>query len=214
MLPLVVLGGTFDPIHRGHLQSAMDICYRLELDSITLMPNGQPAHRQATETTPQQRLDMLQLAIADHHNLCIDHREMERQGASYTLDTLLELRQQHGDERPIIFCLGSDVFAGLPSWGQWQQLPNHAHLLILQRAKFDWPTDANLIHWYNQHRCDDFRQLMRQPAGCICSVTLGQYNISATQVRNSIASGQSATSKGWLTPAVAAYVAAHNLYTD
>jgi nicotinate-nucleotide adenylyltransferase len=212
-VPLVLFGGTFDPVHCGHLQLAIDICEYLQLNQINLVPNGQPAHRQLTGASAQQRLEMLELAVAGYNKLVIDSREIQRQGNSYMVDTLQELRQLNGPYQTIILCLGSDAFASLTGWYQWQLLLDYANLLILQRPRTKWTTNTELTDWYHLYRCDDPLQLIRWPAGYISSVMLGQYHISATSVRTSVARGQALVT-GWLTPAVAKYVAEHHLYMD
>ncbi len=210
--PVVLLGGTFDPVHHGHLQSAVDVCEYLHVNQINLLPNGEPPHR-TTGASAKQRLAMLELAVSRYDKLVIDSREIQRQGNSYMIDTLQELRQLHGSHQSIILCLGSDAFAGLAGWYRWRQLLDYAHLLILQRPGMKSTTDLALVHWHHLHRCDDARQLAHWPTGYISSITLGQYEVAASTVRTIISRGQT-LAEGWLTSEVAAYVAEHRLYKD
>ncbi len=210
MTPLVLFGGTFDPVHLGHLKSALDVCEHLQLSQIHLVPNGQPPHRQATGASSQQRLEMLELAVVGYDRLVIDLREVQRQGNSYMIDTLQELRQLHGPHQAFILCMGNDAVMQLTSWNRWQQLSDYTNLLILQRPGMKSSANLELMSW---QRCDDPSQLMHWSAGYFSSITLGQYDIAATNIRTSIASGQSLP-EHWLTPAVATYIAEHRLYKD
>lgn len=210
MTPLVLFGGTFDPVHLGHLQSALDVCEHLQLNRIDLVPNGQPPHRQATGASAQQRLEMLELAVVGYDKLVIDRREVQRQGNSYMIDTLQELRQLHGPYQAFILCMGSDAVVQLTSWCRWQELSDYTNLLILQRPGMKSSPNLELMSW---QWCDDACQLRHWSAGYFSSITLGQYDIAATNIRTSIASGQT-LAEHWLAPEVATYIAEHRLYKD
>jgi len=131
--PIAVLGGTFDPVHLGHLRLAIDLAETLKLEQIRLMPGYQPVHRDSPSATPEQRLDMLKLAVADIKQLSIDDRELQRKGPSFTLLSLQEIRCEIGPEQPMFFILGEDAFSQFDSWHQWQKLINYAHLLVAVR---------------------------------------------------------------------------------
>lgn len=129
----VIYGGTFDPIHHGHLRLALEIGDRLGVDRVTLVPCHIPPHRGATGASPEQRLRLLELAIAGERQLCVDDRELVRGGASYTADTLRQLRAEIGPDRPLVMVVGTDAFAGLDRWDSWQQIPELAHIVVVRR---------------------------------------------------------------------------------
>ena len=130
---IAILGGTFDPIHLGHLRLAIDLAEKLGLEEVRLMPSFQPVHRESPTATQEQRLKMLQLAVDDIKELSIDDRELQREGPSYTLLSLQEIRKEIGPEQPLFFILGDDAFNQFDSWYQWQDIINYAHLLIAIR---------------------------------------------------------------------------------
>ncbi len=130
---IAILGGTFDPVHLGHLRLAIDLAENLGLQEVRLMPSFQPVHRDSPTATEKQRLTMLQLAVEDIKELSVDDRELQRKGPSYTLLSLQEIRKEIGSEQPIFFILGDDAFNQFDSWYQWQEIINYAHLLIAIR---------------------------------------------------------------------------------
>ena len=139
MKPIGILGGTFDPIHFGHLRSGLEVYESLEFEHIRLIPCGVPPHRELPIASNEQRLAMMRLAVEDNTKLIVDQRELQREGPSYTVDTLLELRQEFPDT-PLCLIIGSDAFLGLDSWHQWKKIPQLAHLRLLvvhQRALLD-----------------------------------------------------------------------------
>ena len=132
-----LLGGTFNPVHNGHLRSAVEVRERLALDELRLVPSARPPHRAAPEVTAEQRLAMVQLALAGSDELQVDARELQRSSPSWTVDTLASLRAELGPQAVVFFILGWDAFCGLPGWHRWQELLELAHLVVLQRPDFD-----------------------------------------------------------------------------
>jgi len=130
---IAILGGTFDPVHHGHLRLAIDLAEKLDLEQVRLMPSFQPVHRDEPTATEKQRLTMLQLAVEDIKELSVDDRELQRKGPSYTLLSLQEIRKEIGPDQPLFFILGDDAFDQFDSWYQWQEIINYAHLLIAIR---------------------------------------------------------------------------------
>ena len=148
---VAVLGGTFDPVHHGHLQLAIDVAERLNLTQVRLMPSFQPVHRSNTTATSEQRLKMLQLAVADSSKLVVDDREFRRQGASYTLLSLEEIRAEIGNETPLFFIMGEDAFSQFDSWHQWQKLVDYAHILVAIRPGKHPKISATLARFADLH---------------------------------------------------------------
>lgn len=130
-----IYGGTFNPIHYGHLRTAIEVREIFGLDELRLLPCAQPAHRATPEVSSEQRLQMLQLAISEAPELQIDTRELERAGISYMVDTLAAIRAEVR-QVPIMLFIGMDAFNGLTSWHRWQELFDYAHIVVMTRPKF------------------------------------------------------------------------------
>jgi len=129
-----IFGGTFDPVHYGHIDSAKCLVAKLSLDTLYFMPCQQHPFHKHPGASPAQRADMLTLAVADEARLDIDIRELRRDGISYTVDSLQEIRNEHGDDTVIVFILGTDAFASLHQWERWQSLLSLANIAVIERA--------------------------------------------------------------------------------
>jgi len=179
-----ILGGTFDPVHFGHLRTALDVAEQLNLDHIRLVPSARPPHRTEPHATPEQRLTLLQLAIKGCEQFIVDDREVHRQGESYTVDTLLSLREEFPD-RPLFLLMGTDAFAGIKTWSRWQQLLDLAHIVVMQRPneQITMPSE----YQNNIAKAGDDKLTI----GKIWPVNVTQLAISATKIRTKIAQGDS-----------------------
>ena len=182
-----IFGGTFDPIHNGHLRSALEVLQQFDLDHIRLIPSARPPHREQPQATPEQRVMMLHLAIKNSTQFVVDDRELKRDGASYTIDTLKSLRQEMPDTA-LYLILGSDAFSGLSTWHQWEKLLDLSHIIVMQRASQPLSLSADMDRWFQARKgsAEDSALLV----GKIWSVTLTQLNISATAIRSDITQGQ------------------------
>jgi len=185
-----ILGGTFDPVHFGHLRPALEVQQALDLECVHLLPCRIPPHRSAPLASPEQRVALLRAAVADEPALAIDERELHREGPSYMVDTLEALRREHGDQ-PLCLALGMDAFAGLESWHRWQDIPALCHLVIMQRPGAAWPGQGVIAGWVKQARVDAPQVLRSRPAGCIIAVPVTQLAVSSTQIRALLAAGRS-----------------------
>ena len=134
-----LLGGTFDPVHIGHLRSALEVADALALDELRMMPNARPPHRDTPQVSPQQRLEMVRLAVDGIAPLVVDDRELKRDKPSYTVDTLELMRAELAADDQLFLLLGWDAFCGLPSWHRWEELLQHCHILVLQRPALSAP---------------------------------------------------------------------------
>lgn len=132
-----LFGGTFDPIHHGHLRSALEVHEWLRLDELRLIPSARPPHRDIPGATAQQRLEMVRLAVQHADGLVVDDRELRRERPSYTVDTLESLRAELGDDVALFMVVGWDAFCGLPSWHRWTELLELASIVVLQRPDYD-----------------------------------------------------------------------------
>lgn len=145
---IAVLGGSFDPIHNGHLELAEIVSQYIEHTEIYFVPCGNPVHRPPSSVSAQDRVSMIKLAIAGHANWHIDTYEIDRPDPSYTLDTLKYFQQRFPDN-PIGFIMGMDSFLSIGTWGNWQELLDYAHLLVIPRIGYDsahLKQDENLLH--------------------------------------------------------------------
>lgn len=206
---LGVLGGTFDPVHIGHLRSALEVAELLGLDEVRLLPNARPPHRDTPQVSPEDRLAMVSCAVEGVERLGVDARELARDKPSYTIDTLESMRAELGARDQLFLILGWDAFCGLPGWHRWEELLEHCHILVLQRPDADVePPDElrNLL----AARSESDPTAMSGPAGHISFVWQTPLSVSATQIRQLLASGKSVR---FLVPdAVLAYIETHGLY--
>jgi nicotinate-nucleotide adenylyltransferase len=187
---LCILGGTFDPVHFGHLRPALEVQQALDLECVHLLPCRIPPHRGAPLASPEQRLALLRAAVADEPALAIDERELQRQGPSYMVDTLEALRRERGVQ-PLCLALGMDAFAALETWHRWRDILALCHLVIMQRPGSAWPSQGVIAGWVERARVDAPQLLRRQPAGCIIAVPVTQLAVSSTQIRALLAAGRS-----------------------
>ncbi|HEX7043845.1 MAG TPA: nicotinate-nucleotide adenylyltransferase [Burkholderiales bacterium] len=205
-----LLGGTFDPVHYGHLRPAHEVCRRLALAELRLVPAAQPPHRRPPLATPEQRLRMVELAVAEFPGLVADDREVRRGGVSYTVPTLEALRAELGPRVPLCFVLGADAFAGLPSWHRWEALFELAHLVVMERPGAPLVREA-LPVWAASRLCASPDALAGRRSGSIALLPVTQYDISATRLREIIARGGT-PSFDEIPRAVWEYIQRHNLY--
>lgn len=204
-----LLGGTFDPIHIGHLRSAIEVLETCALDEVRLIPGSVPPHRATPMVSAQQRLDMVRLAVSGVPGLSVDDRELRREGPSWTIETLLSLRSELPAETQLYFILGQDSFAGLPSWHRWQELLDHCHLLVLRRPDMPVEAPAELQQVLNQRLVPEAAAL-QGPSGQIAHLQQTPLPVSATAIRRAQASGNSI--RYLVADAVYNYIQQHGLY--
>jgi nicotinate-nucleotide adenylyltransferase len=209
-----LFGGTFDPVHFGHLRLATELAEAFRLEKVIFIPAGLPYHRgREAHATADERLTMLKLATARDARFDVDAREIERSGETYTYDTLVEIRKERGPDAPLVFLLGSDAFAGIDQWHRWSELFDLAHFAVAVRGddaqwasrgpgafpKAVWPRiTLNL------------RELLGAPAGKVMTFSMTPLSISSTAIRALTAEGASIR---YLAPdAVVEYIHSHKLY--
>ncbi|GAB3372468.1 nicotinate-nucleotide adenylyltransferase [Spongiibacter taiwanensis] len=186
-----ILGGTFDPIHHGHLRSAVELRELLGVSELRLMPSHQPPLRDDPGASSELRLAMVEAAIDGEPGLAVESREMRRSGPSYSADTLAELRRECGPSAPLLFIVGSDAFNQLHRWHDWQGIFASAHLVVMERPDFPMAPDAEVAQFLARRWADDTEALLAQPGGQALRVQLCQLAISATDIRQRIAQGRS-----------------------
>lgn len=190
MQPVAIFGGTFDPIHVGHLRVAWEAAEALDA-VVRMMPASVPPHREQPHASAQQRLAMLELALAGQQRLVADGRELRRSGPSYTVDTLTELRAEHGATRPLVLIVGADAFAGMSSWHRWRDLFALAHVAVLTRPGHGGVFEAELAGEWFARRVDDVASLRLAAAGNIVPLAVSELEVSASMVRETLAAGRS-----------------------
>jgi nicotinate-nucleotide adenylyltransferase len=202
-------GGTFDPIHYGHLHAARTAASALRLEWVALILAARPGHRVARATI-EQRWQMLQLALAGDTVLRADDREIRRSAASYTVDTLKELRAERGHDQSFVWLLGWDAYRELPSWNRWEELLSLSHLGVLRRPGVGGDLSATMTQFTRAHAAADAMQLHTRPAGLVTFVTAPMLRISATVVRDKLGRGEDVADL--LPSGVRTYINQHHLY--
>jgi len=205
--PLGLLGGTFDPVHLGHLRLAIEVREALDLAEVRLLPSAQTNLRDAAHADAAQREAMLRAALEDctGSGLALDARELARGGVSYTIDTLIAVRAEVG-ARPLCFILGADAWNALPRWARWRELLDHAHFVVASRP------GATLVHHADTAAAwtEDRASLRARPAGHVIACPIPLLPISSTDLRARVAAGRRID--GLVMPGVAAYIARSGLY--
>lgn len=204
-----LLGGTFNPIHIGHLRSAIEIVECLALDELRLIPNAIPPHREQPKVMPQDRLAMVRLAAANIAKLTVDAQELDRYKPSYTIDTLHNTRAQLEAADQLFLIMGMDAFAILPTWHRWQELLQYCHILVLQRPDMTVVISDELQQYLVKNWVEDFT-LLAGSCGKITYIQQTPLNISATQIRNIL--HRKKTAQFLLPDTVLEYINKHQLY--
>ena len=180
--PVGILGGTFDPVHHGHLRAALEVLEGCRLAAMRLIPAGSPPHRAAPVASAELRAQMLRAAVASEPRLVVDAREIQRPGPSYTVDTLTALRAEFGP-RPLCLVLGADAFPGLPSWHRWRELCGLAHVIIIPRPGCELAAEGEVGALLAARRSEDVMALHRASAGVIRVHAVTPLDISSSAIR-------------------------------
>jgi nicotinate-nucleotide adenylyltransferase len=207
-------GGTFDPVHLGHLAIARAAAQAFQAPVI-MAPAADPPHRPATGATAQQRAKMLELATAGDPWLQVDCRELERDGRSWTVDTLRGLRAELGPHAPLALLLGADSFRSLPTWKSWRELPQLAHFVVAARQSGGdlEALPGELAALVEGRWCSDPQALLERPAGGLYQLDQPLRGESATAVRSAIAQGEPGW-QDWVPRPVASFILEQGLYRD
>lgn len=211
--PIGILGGTFDPVHYGHLRLAEEAREALQLHSVLWIPAGQPPHRDTPQTAAAHRLEMVRLAIEANPAFALDDAEVRSTAPSYTVITLERLRAQHGPAQPLVLLLGVDAFLGLATWKRWSELFRLAHIAVANRPGYPLQARslaAPLAAEFHVRVRDDAAALRGAPAGCIVPFDMTLLGISATRIRAGFENG--ASCRYLLPEEVKEYIEMHRLY--
>ncbi|MBL0163585.1 MAG: nicotinate-nucleotide adenylyltransferase [Xanthomonadales bacterium] len=187
--PLAILGGTFDPVHLGHLRVAWEAAELLGAD-VHLVPANVPPHRPQPVASAEQRVAILRAALQGQDRLVLDQRELRRQGPSYSVDTLIELRNEVGPSRAVVLLVGADAFSGLPSWHRWRDLFDLAHIGVLSRAGHAITESPELAAQTRGRRNRGLSAVLKTAAGAVIDIQVSALEISATHIRDELAAGR------------------------
>jgi nicotinate-nucleotide adenylyltransferase len=210
LTPVGVFGGTFDPVHYGHLRSALELIERLGLGQLRLMPCAVPPHRETPACSAEHRAAMVALAVAAEPRLSCDSRELQRSGRSYTIDSLIELRTELGDDHSLCLVMGCDAVLDIPSWHRWEELLDWAHVAVIARPGWQLPAEGPVAEWLRTYRLASASTLRQQPAGGILVEELRPLAISSTEIRSLLAGGKSV--RYLLPETVLDYIQTYDLY--
>ena len=214
--PIGIFGGTFDPIHNGHLRLAQEALEQCRLGAVRFIPSGTPPHRAAPLASAEQRLQMVQLAIHGQPGFAVDEREVHRTDKCYSVDTFNALRAELGAAQPLCLLLGSDAFLQLHTWHQWQQLFELTHIVVLQRpgrplGNAMAQADESLRQQYLARLAPTPQLLHESAHGLIVVLDMLQLDISATDIRSRAA--QHKNLRFLLPDAVVQYIQYNQIYT-
>lgn len=207
-----ILGGTFDPIHFGHLRMAQELGESLELHQVRFIPSARPPHRDEPQVSAEHRAAMVRMAIADNALFALDSRELDRAGPSYMVDTLTSLRRDVGAETPLILLLGADAFLGLDKWHRWLELFDLAHIAVAHRPGVALEAEVMTPLLREQWQLRFSEQTGNLPAGRILKREITALDISSSAIRTALSQGRS---PHYLLPeSVLGYILQHTLYTS
>jgi nicotinate-nucleotide adenylyltransferase len=194
--PVGLLGGTFDPIHYGHLRLAEELAEVLNISQVRFIPAGHPPHRGQPRAASQHRLEMARRAVADNPRFRLDTREIGKTGPCYSVDTLAALRAELPPNTPLVLFMGGDAFLGLTTWHEWRRLFDLAHIAVAHRpgyslASWEDALPDPLRSLLSTRRCEQAAEIAEKPAGRVFLHTITQLDISASQIRDRALRGKS-----------------------
>lgn len=206
-----ILGGTYDPVHKGHVYIATALAKHQAFQNILVVPCYQPVHREPPRADAQNRLAMVELAFTNYPKIQVDVTEINRQGPSYAYDTLNDIKSRN-PESPLCWILGTDAFASFHQWHKWQQILELGHLVLVKRPGTPLPSGGPEYDMLQNRQVDNLQRLTEQDAGLITVVDINPPAISAHNIRQKLSRGDSVVdllpSKIW------DYINRHRLYMD
>ena len=211
MRSIGVLGGTFDPIHNGHIHLALEVHDKLKLDEVKLIPANIPPHRSTPLASANDRKKMTELAVCDQKNLSVDLREIENKNISYTINTLISLRTEFPND-VLFLIVGEDVFNMVDSWKDWQSLLNYSHIIVATRPDDDKNISNELKTWRDKNRTNDIKKLKATLSGYIFYINTPIVEISSSMIRKYYS--QHKNIGGYLPTNIITYIKDNNLYIN
>ena len=203
------MGGMFDPVHNGHIETALQVRKFLSLDEMRLMPCARPPHRGSAVVSSEHRIAMLNLAVSAYKELIVDDRECRREGVSYAFDSLLSIKQEN-PEATLFFVLGTDAFNAFDSWYRWNEIFSLCHLVLIQRPGFELTLSEALSKEYERRKESDVAKLALVTEGKIFIPLSSDIALSSTKVRHKLDSSKALENE--VQDSVAKYIQVNQLY--
>lgn len=210
MNSIVIYGGSFDPVHNGHIHTALNIHGQFNCDRFIFLPCKLPILKNTTTATAEQRVQMLHLALQEYPFFSIDLREIQRTTPSYMVDTLCSFRQELGDTISITLLLGEDAFLQFDKWHEWQRIISLSHLMVMHRPDLQPGYSSDLENLYSSHKTSILEDLNTSASGKIYEINAGNYQISSTWVRSQLQQGKDVS--GYAPKTVLTYIQEQNLF--
>ena len=185
-----IFGGSFDPIHFGHIKLVLALLEHFDFENIRLVPCQLSPHKKNTYASAKHRLAMLNIVTSTNEKLIADDRELRRPGVSYTIDTLRELREELGTTQAIVMIVGVDAFANICTWHKYAEILSLCHIMLLKRPEYELPAEGCEKELYESHCTDDINKIRETSNGYIYLSNEEKYAISSSEIRHVIASGQ------------------------
>ncbi|MDH3266562.1 MAG: nicotinate-nucleotide adenylyltransferase [Gammaproteobacteria bacterium] len=189
MRPIGIFGGTFDPIHYGHLRTAFEVLQALRFREVRFVPSAAPPHRDQACADARLRLEMVQVAVRGQPGFVVDDCEFSRDGPSYTVDTLTVMREEHNDA-PLGLIVGMDAFLGLTEWHRWDEILQLAHIIVAHRPGWQAPQQGDLGELIGAHQSTCVDDLQEKRHGLIHIHAVTQLEIASTEIRELVATGR------------------------
>ena len=208
---IAVFGGTFDPVHEGHLSTADALLGVLPIEEVRMVPSFVPPHRAMPASSALHRKTMLELALDGRSRLRIDTRELTREGKSFTYDTLASIRNEVGAATPVFFVMGMDAFITLPEWHRWEEIAALAHIVVVARPGYEKDIPASFGEWLRDKVVDSVESLVGMASGKVIFLSLRDIDLSSTKIREQLIRNKDP--KG-LSPNVKAYIKQERLYAE
>ena len=206
-----IMGGSFNPVHYGHLRVASDAKRRLALDAMYIMPAAQSPLKAEHSVTAEHRLAMLELALTEFPELQLDTRELDREGPSYTVDSLQALREEVGSAATLYFIIGDDLLPTLDRWSRWQALTNYAHLIVANRPGEFLTMPGEVTAWWHGREMP-LAQLPTLPSGRVSRLECSLVDVSSSELRQLLKSGDRQTEM--IPQPVMEYISRNSLYNN
>lgn len=213
MKKIGILGGTFNPIHFGHLHIAEEIAKNCSLDEVRFIPSANPPHKATPQVSAEHRATMVNLAIRNHPTFMLDDCELKREGASYTVDTLTVLRKNLGAQVGLFLIMGSDAFAYFDTWHRWQEILDYCHIVLIERPNHENTLEnfsETIKNFYLSHHKNNLQDFQKVPNGFITTQTITPLAISSTDIRERLKNNKSV--RDLLPQQVFAYIQENRLY--
>ena len=210
-MAIALFGGTFNPVHNGHLKIASELAEFLSISKVKMIPSAFPPHRQDLNVSAQQRVALLREGIGNEYpKLEVDDLELQRSAPSYSIDSVIHMREQMSSDTPLYFCLGMDAFLQIETWHRWTELIEYCHIVVCDRPNYMAPQRGSLYKWINKHYCNDLSKIRQKIGGCVFFCHLSMLPISSSDIRDNIKHGLPIDG---MTPSrVINYIRANNLY--